>query len=307
MVNNNFIFLGDALLLDNEPIEIIDNHLLKRANSNQIKVIKTNMPNDETNRIFTRYEYELKENNFLKLEEKDWKYWIIEYSSMQLDENIRTAIMLSRADLNPLFQIIYTSDENHPGKLYNPYHIYNYLSDYSFDFSTKKVCQADLDEIKDIFKLINDFLHMKDDYKYIYKSLSDYNNLKLIGKRSTLKIVALFSIVESIIVSPKKENRNFTTYQLKTKLNFLNNNVFKNKIDFRQYFKGPDTLGFETIIKCLYSYRSDIAHGDYSDFQKELQVIADPLQSYDFLYILLKEIIVNSLRNPQFIDGIKNC
>lgn len=87
----------------------------------------------------------------------------------------------------------------------------------------------------------------------------------------------------------------------------LINNQLNNRIDFNEYFKGPKTLTEEIIIEKLYYYRSKIAHGDYYDFNNDLQILINHEITYNFLELLLKRILIYSMNNPQLIKDLKEC
>ncbi|RJE48913.1 MULTISPECIES: HEPN domain-containing protein [unclassified Dehalobacter] len=304
-----FIFIGDILEVNiDSEFEIIPGHLLKKANSNQIETIKMSIPETDNTFGFTkRYELDKKEESngsgsYIGLEESDWKYWIIEYDGNQVDDNIDLSLLLSKADIHVLFQIIPSG-----GRMYSIQGLHNYLSDNTMLLHKKIITKENLIEVRELTYLIENFIEIrKDIYSYIYKSLADFRSLKQIPRKSSFMIVAIFSILETLLVHNPQKGDSSITHQLKTKLNLLNNR-FDEKIDFRLFFGGPDSNTFELIIEKLYSYRSDIAHGDFSNFNKELSAIVGKERAIDFLYFLLKKVIIHALKEPQLISDLKIC
>lgn len=130
----------------------------------------------------------------------------------------------------------------------------------------------------------------------------DFRNIDQISESSPFYFLNLFSIIECLLVTNRNNSRSIT-HQLKTKFNLLNNR-FSNYIDINTYFPG---YSFEIVIEKLYTYRSDIAHGDFSDFNNELQLILNKETATNFLFLLVKNLVKQSLVEPQLISDLKNC
>lgn len=308
MSEKGFVFLGDLIKLETKyPMELIEGHFINKANPTQVNIIKNNIENlGKAMGFVERYETVATkgENGGLllkRLESNEWNYWIIEYSTLQIDPHLSTALCLSSVDLNPLFQIVYVDPTSGPGRICQYDYYSNFVRDCVSNFKTKFIGEAETMEIKEIYGLAKNFDTYKDKYQNISKALKDFEDLKIISKRTSFKIVGMFSIIEALIT-----NNNGITQQLKSKLNLLNNR-FEKKLDHNLYFKGPNNLAFEKVIEKLYTYRSDIAHGNWSDFRNELKVIADANQAYNFLYTLVKKLVVHSLKEPQLIKDLKMC
>jgi hypothetical protein len=89
----------------------------------------------------------------------------------------------------------------------------------------------------------------------------------------------------------------------------LLNNRFEQPVDFTQFIKGPDTLTLGIIVKTLYDYRSSIAHGSFTGFEKNLEILkkVNPEHVYGLLSLLLKRVITQALIEPQLITDLKKC
>ena len=79
-------------------------------------------------------------------------------------------------------------------------------------------------------------------------------------------------------------------------------------MNFREYFGGSNTNTLEIIIAKLYQYRNDIAHGNKSDFEKQLKIFKNS-QSFiqEFLRDLTKNILTFAIKNPELTSDLKKC
>lgn len=187
---------------------------------------------------------------------------------------------------------------------YNPQMFHNYLTQNNMMFKEVEVNDSDLEEIKETFCLIKEIKNRENEFKYINKAIDDLYNLELLPKTSTFRIVGIFSILESLLVHNPLKGDSSITQQLKMKLNLLNNR-FDEKVNYIEHFNCPNSLPFSKLVEKLYSYRSDVAHGDFADFNNDLQVIVNKIQAEDFLYQILKKVITLSLKEPQLIHDLK--
>lgn len=306
-----FVFLGDTLLFKvDEPVELIKGYFLKRANFTQVEYIKNALAEiGNKNGIFERYETAVKAVNggreTKELPPSEWNYVIIEHDDFQAKSNLRLALMLSKLDLNPVFEYVLPSEYSQEGKVYQPEGYHNFFIETFETFSSKKVTSLDVEDIRSMFSLLEDFTKIKYEFKYIYKALSDFESLKLVSRRTPFKIIGMFSIIEALLTNDLQRSATFN-HQLKSKLNLLNNR-FEECVNYRKYVGGADTTTFETIIDKLYNYRHDIAHGDFSNFNKDLKVIVDEQAAFRLLYAITKKLIVQSLKEPQLVKDLKYC
>lgn len=311
--NRAFVFIGDLLSVKEAgPLNVINGYYLKKADLSQIEIIKQSINSLGNQHQFCK-RFELRaiggDNRgytFEPLEPTEWNYWIIEHKHLQADTNFYIALTLSEVDLHPLFEIVFKTKHSGPSKLYNLVAYNNFVIESSFEFGSKQITRAEISNIREVYLLIQNLERVKEKFSYIYKALIDFSYLRLISNLTSFKVVGMFSIIESLIVHNPQKGDSSITQQLMSKIALLNNR-FTEKIDYRDYFKGPDTLTLQKVVEKLYSYRSDIAHGDFSDFSKDLQVITDSKQSNSFLYSLVKKIVTHSLKEPQLIHDLKLC
>ena len=114
--------------------------------------------------------------------------------------------------------------------------------------------------------------------------------MEIIPQESPFRIVSIFSIIELLITTnPKNVGEQSISRQLSNKIGFLYNNFFQN-FSIDEYFKGSDSNSIYTIIDKLYSYRSDIAHGNIPKLEKELIIIQ---QNMENVLPFLNELLIN--------------
>lgn len=319
MNRKSFLFFGDLIEpFRKDNIELFENYVLKKANNEQIKIIQ-NFIADYTKILHhdvNRYEYysEPKENGltFHTLKKKDWKYWIIEYPEINMSDVVPIALGLSKIDLTILFSVAYTgiktiNGKEIPGIVSNQLKTLNFFYNTQFDkLENKPITKTDVNEINSLFYSLTEFQKDKHNFEFIDKALQDYLNLQNISKESTFRILGYFSILE-LLLTNYKPNENSINNQLQTKINLINNQI-NNPMNFREYFGGSNTNTLEIIIAKLYQYRNDIAHGNKSDFEKQLKIFKNS-QSFiqEFLRDLTKNILTFAIKNPELTSDLKKC
>lgn len=168
--------------------------------------------------------------------------------------------------------------------------------------------EFDDEEILKNLTLLKKFDKIKHDFPHINKCLNDFFLLQEISDYSVFKIIGYISCLELLLVDSTQEKLKSINAQLQTKLNLLNNQ-FKEPILFSNYIKGPDALTLGKVMETIYNYRSTIAHGDFLDFKKKLQILERVSEQdiLDFIREVLKKCLIYSLENPQLIKDLKAC
>ncbi|MCR8635763.1 hypothetical protein [Paenibacillus radicis (ex Xue et al. 2023)] len=304
--NKGFLFIGDTIRLEDDiqEFQIIEGYVLKKASETQVEGIKSFFSNNADSDFF-RMNYETipeqyEDHTYYRQVEKfnDWNYWIVEYDEEQSNFNLSLSLLLSKINLFPLFE-----KHKDSGKSYQNYAYQIFVAERKGGYKLKQITESDIQEIREIYHLLEGFGKEKHLFKYINKAINDYWLLRLIPKSTLFYTVGMFAILEALLVHHSQTIS--ILHQLKTKLNLLNNRLEPSrKIKFQEFF---GEVKYETIISKLYSYRSDIAHGDFSDFKGELNILVDHKLVIEFIHHILKSVIVQSLREPQLIMDLKNC
>jgi hypothetical protein len=300
--NNGFILFGDVINLQEElqEIQIIPGYILKKANSNQMEIIKRNLT-ETGNRDFFMLNFETEKQeidgviHYLNLPDyKDWNYWIIEHNESQFKYNLKLALQLSKCDLFCLFEILSST-----GRIHHQFAYHNFISENIGSYNIKRITLEDIMEIREIYGLLEDFSY--EAFTYIDKALKDYSQLKTMPSRYSFYILGMFSIIEALLVH--KSQVVPITHQIKTKLSLLNNR-FDHPINFQEFF---GEVRYEKVISKLYEFRSDIAHGDFSDFNNELKLLVDSKNVSKVIHRILKSTLIQALKEPQLISDLKKC
>ncbi|MDP2688284.1 MAG: HEPN domain-containing protein [Aequorivita sp.] len=193
---------------------------------------------------------------------------------------------------------------------------YSYFNDLSISFpleerkieTPKSFTNDDKSQIINILLLIENFEKIKNNYPIINKAYNDFFKISELSDFSVFKVVSYFACLELLLVDNKLDKLKSISSQLESKLDLLNNRM-NSPIKVSDFIKGPDTLTLGKSISILYGYRSSIAHGDFVDFEKKLQILNKISKSdiLNFLRTVLKRILLISLEEPQLISDLKNC
>ena len=327
-----FFFIGDIIKTKiNTPISIIHGYQLKKANHVQIQLIKqllNSFFDTAYNILFNLNSYEcefipLKDKfnkiNYLK-NETDWNYWVIEIDipideyekkDDEIRDNISTidkSFLLSELNIQLLWGFLHYSINKNSIYLDSfrsyDYRLLNFYKEQGPFIKTKKIINSTtLKEIQALISRINKISKFEENSQII-KSLNDFTKIFEISKKSPFRIIGLFSILEHLITTNPLFSDKSINKQLQSKLNLLNNR-FKNKIDIKQHFKVHPEISFEKIIEKLYTYRSDIAHGNNVDFEDKLKELNNHDKVQSFLTVLVKECIKQLLIEPKLINDLR--
>lgn len=291
---NRFIVIGDRIRLSKgiNEVQITDKHFLKKANEEQVLMIKKDLFSTG-NENFYLMNFESVGHTISPYYE-DWNYWIVEHN--ETSSNIELALLLSTSNLFSLFEKL---GKNGMSNHKNGFH--NFIADHTVRDNVKEISQADGIEIQEIYRLLQDFDKERDIYTYISKALSDYRNLQAIPRENPFYILAMFAILEALLVHNSQSVP--IGHQLRSKLGLLNNR-FEHPINFFEFF---GNVSFKKVIDTLYKYRSDVAHGDFSDFNGELQLLVDPDNVSKIIHRILKATLKQAIKEPQLIEDLKNC
>jgi hypothetical protein len=308
---NSFVFIGDVLSIEGSmiSIELIENYFLRKAVDDEIDNIKLRI-SSLGREDWLDYRFEATEectlegsSVFKKTDRKNWNYWIVSHNETQANLDLLDALSLCNKDINVLFQCIYNENAESFGFMLQHHKYYNFLEEIIGKNEIKLFTFSDRDEINRLFNLIKRYKsNSNQEYMYINKALDDFRHLKMIPKRTSFFYVGMFSIIESLLTHNSSNSDKGIVHQLATKLSLLNKR-FEHPLELGKFFKSP--ASFENTIKKLYTYRSAIAHGDFADFKKELSALETKETASEFLYVLLKNVIIQSLKEPSLITDLK--
>jgi len=113
-----------------------------------------------------------------------------------------------------------------------------------------------------------------------------------------------FGLIEALITHKPEVGLDSLVHQVSTKMPLLSRR-FRNPVDPTEFFKITDP---EKIWKKLYEVRSAFAHGGMVDFkQGQLSQLVDFQSVERFVYLSLKSLLKQALREPDLIFDLKSC
>jgi hypothetical protein len=308
-----FILLGNKLQFDNDlPQQIVISPEINiyKATSEHIKSIyhhaqlcfytgqvkinpyETNMVSDESgNRRCVHLD-----------DENDFHYWVVEHKNRNYEPDLEMALCLS--ELNLISLIHAHGLWGHSG-LCNTAVVCTYIQDLDIQLENfTKITPALIDDLQQTYQDILIFNGLESSETIdIKKAIDDFIALKEISNNSQFKIVALFSILELLLTTNSKQS---ITVQLKSKINLVMN-LMDSPIDPMKYFKSPQSIPIQTIVGKLYDFRSNIAHGNISDFNSSLQILGSKDSAQKFLNDLTRKILKFCINNTTLIIDLKKC
>lgn len=318
---NFFSFFGEIINIDNVSETGIKNHFeFQRPNSRILNSIKSHIQlfGQILNIEHNPYEWDIKSNYYgkekkiSKLDSANWKYLILCHNYPQDNRTIPLMLGLSKPNLTVLMQGNLSVKEDNI-KCYE--NIYSGLKSNTYyhdlpilNNKFKTITDDDIDEFFRIKLLLDEFEVKKYNYPEIDKALSDFLQIKYISIVSPFKILSYITVLELLLSNydPKNQTNTKITEQLQKKITQLNESS-TSPINIKDYFKGPDTLNISNIIKKIYTYRNDIAHGQFSDFEDNLQILNNKRNEIvRFLDDVLKMVLIRSIENPNEIIKLKD-
>lgn len=296
-MRKGFGLIGNLIRLKgNEYYNFENGYVLKRADPEQLEAILSYAPKfGSVINFFEKYKFN---NKFKEIPKEEWNYWVVESTDIPLDIDFYHALNLSDFNLSIIFEVL--SQTGCTGS--ESQNIYNFMVENRFKYSIMEINCSELNQVDSIYSYLK---NISNNFPHIYEAIKDFNSLSLIPKSSTFKIVCIFSIFEYLLVKIQKEDINDKiSIQLINKLNFINEKLGLSKMNYNDYFKGPNPK-FMTLIGKLYAFRCDIAHGNRISFDEELQILQMKDKAYEFLYVFLKRVLIYAINNPEAILNLK--
>jgi|GEM_PF-3716253 len=329
---STFHLLGNPFFKwESENIELNETLTLRRPNKSELEAIRKRMRtllvaigNTENpygigfERLGESSDDGIKKRyyNNQAIENGKHNYWLIDSKENDLSWNETVPLALTDYKIIRLFRA------EDSGKFYRTYNqTFIYLNDVTSDFFYTFFPSLK-DDVKDQFLEIHGQYNSLNNEKdtFLKVAARNYLNSFSIPNLSYFRIVALFGILESLLINKNSKNyygtgRNFEhnknsiTRQLQTKSLFLHRR-FSDKLKFNDYFKGSRP---ETIIKDLYSLISHAAHGkefDWSEYIKNLYpastiMFEEQRLIIEFVTELTRLIIIEGLKNPQELNELR--
>lgn len=297
-----YIFLGENLKVNATDLNLFDKYFLEKPNKNEISFIEIFI--EKNIGILTS------NNPFINgfKDNKEYNLWVIKHPYNKSHEIVKAVLALSSLNLSILLEWYTINNENYLSiNDLSTKIIYNEME--KEKFPEVIINESAILELRSIWNLFIENDNQLNNFSRLKKIIKDFLDLKEIHKETSFKFLGYFSILENILTHNK--GRGVTnasiTFQLQNKLNLLNNR-FENPIDYKNYFNLPDSTTFIKLIEKLYQYRSDIAHGSESDFNKELFILKNKKSnSLKFIHELTRKVILQYIKEPMLIEDLKQC
>lgn len=319
-----FIAILSNIKINNyEQIELTESYLLRKANKNEISLIKQELSginiidgHFDKNPDFI-YEYDVEAvkkdeitTSFIKkyLTEDKYRYWVIEFNDNGNKRKfLEKSIMLLKNSFEFGFIFITPSITlgNKETVVMTSDYTINMYKKISRNYPDYNAIEVDFEELELIPKLYEQLLLNGNKYNFINHAINNFDSLKYIDDNLDLLLVGYFSIIETLITHPPRLNESLDSisHQIVNKLNLLQK-FFIRQLNYKEYFKEGKE---ETIWKKLYSYRSDIAHGNIVNFDNKYNILNSNKSIQLFLRETIKNLIILALEKPEFLNDLKKC
>lgn len=242
-------------------------------------------------------------------------YWIISAGKNDLSWNETIPLLLTN---NRLIRLARFNN----GKMTRTFNqTFVYLKELIWDYHYNNQVPLDEDFLKKYSEIRKGFIELNSDFSNNIKSAAvNFLNSYSIPKNNYFRIIALFGILESLLINSNskndygtkrdlEKNRNTITRQLQTKILYLHRE-FKNELKFEDYFVGSNP---ETILKDLYYIRSKKAHGQGLNWVDDINslkpiekgITGERFAINEFMTELCRHILVKAISNPDEIKEFR--
>jgi len=288
------------------PIEIGHGYRIRLATEQEWVFIKLYCDKQIKSYSFgIRNPFEMKRqgNAFLNLARDEYKYWVIEHDRNQIPNEHISIFALLNKSIYP----IYSFQQQGQTTNYScsmPGFSYSRIQEFSHNFWPTEFEQTDIKLLNQLFEAFDNLNAER--HNFIINAIEDYRTLFHIPFHSNLKTIGYMSLIEKIITSRKSLQINSINFQLQNKLNLINNRS-DNRIDLLSRTNPTDKTNSQKVIELLYSYRSNIAHGEISDFDDKLQILGDEFEANSLIKDLCKMTIIQSIFEPDLLIDLRTC
>lgn len=319
MLDSGYAFIKTFLNIKGEmPIEIIPDHSIRKATKDEIDYIKSHISKSlyvtppllyDTLVITTKTNDNPTSFRFEQLPENEWKYYVLAFNGTNnLVHEIEKIGYLFPYGLEFAFEI-YFEEKNQKGNIIGwqplPLHIIEYYN--SMRYTEIEATNINSLELSQLSKYMEFHNSAKDEYPDITTTLKNFYDLRRLTKTTTLITIGYFSVLESLITHQPKSTDTIDSIRRQVSMKMiLLRKKFNKEIECSKYF---DEMGEKKAWLKLYDYRSAIAHGRNPNVEDDTDFVA--LKNRDninkFLKDSIKELLLLSLREPEFITDLKNC
>ena len=315
-----YVFVGTpATFWDSRPFRLSPRAVLRRASDSEIEKIKSYL--DSLSGIYpctgifeSSFKNEIEQlgadDKSIELvyreptavPRENWNYnvvFITRYEGNPLEDNYSDLTQLrvsSQLSSCPLFLNTVTSR--------NSIHSLDFAADWHHytnpTASEYKVTSFERHHLEDWKEILRSVERIKASFPLVWHSLKLFSEVPLVKGHNELTVLALFSVLESVITHNPRGEFDSIGHQIRTKIALVENRADL-KLDYSVLGNTPP----ETIWKKLYELRSNIAHGSPVSFSGKLKVLDDAYIVERFMFSVLKTILRFAVKEPQLVTDLK--
>jgi Apea-like HEPN len=134
----------------------------------------------------------------------------------------------------------------------------------------------------------------------IWHSIVLFSQLPRRKGHNELTVLALFSVIESLLTHNPRGDFDSIGHQIRTKIVLA-----QNRMDMVPSYADFGSTKLDAVWKKLYELRSRIAHGSSVEFEGALQVLDDAFTVELFLFSVVRSLLRVAVREPQLIIDLK--
>lgn len=310
----NFSFIANHIELTCDlPFELTPGYTIKRPDDTQIAAIEANLERlgnfISPHQLPYNVSYSLdkvsnQETHITThaLSRSKLKYFITSYDRDGTLELFRIQLAANLADVVLTFDLLkFDVFRGEYACTCEPDLVFRFFSETDYTVQHK----VNLEVLQQIKQTYEHILQIENGYPGIMHSMTLYNSLRYLPKYHDLKMLGLFTVIESLLThNPQSsETGDSLTRQVSTKVPLLFERCGRD-IGYSQYFGKAKQ---DKIWKTLYSYRSCLAHGKHADFTGEFRMLKNPGVADDFLTESIKLLLLQALVEPRLITDLKEC
>lgn len=315
-MKSGIAFVVSHLIVDGTlPVQIIPRHVFRAARDPEIEAIRGYIA-QSSQYVWINYEGSVRREwqsasqaliHIDPLPRDQWKYWVIavEGSNHNLfDVELMGLLLPVNFELG--FTIFYDGPDQTGtarGWQLMPLHIIErYSAPGQAHGDPETLTTAQITLLGDWLDL---YMAIPDQYAFVKTAIMNFSDLRRVPAASELTVVGLFSIIESLITHAPRSNETLDsiTHQISNKAILLRKKFSRVVMPVDYFLKADEAK----IWQKLYHYRSAVAHGTAVQFEGEFQVLKERSSVVRFLSDNVKELILLSLKEPEFMFDLRQC
>lgn len=307
----NDIFSIDKANL--EEVELIKSEHLEFINASSPERRENPLEMAELKEIHQRKKIGDPDNLGNKADQKDWHYWLIRHKEAHIDRPTDVLFSLIDSELIPIFDFGFKIYETKDGEKICRHSKgkRGFAGTQIYDLGNlmKKVeiTERDISLLNKLILSYNEIdFELYPEFGFINKALKNFRTILRTPIAEDLRNIGKFAIIESLLCSDKSRRLNSINHQLQNKIALLNDR-FDMPIQFQKYFKLPDGISIQKIVELLYAYRSDLAHGNDSDFKSKLKILEAPLMADYCVDEICRKTLAQAILEPKLLYNLKQC